>query len=597
MNKKIDSFLRTSALISFVLLSCAVAQSQELKTVNPPDVADCRARLRSHFCIYSPFVEDTESPTKTCVQDSGIVEPVRNLLLDIFDHLPIAYQRLFCSIPMTYISLTDTSGTVSTIDETGRHTSSDQMQIVLSVGLGSKGLNGPLDRKNSLGYYVTESFESIFNKKAAVSVVSQAPTVFGQDELINIPDLKFNQDYFFMMVHELGHVMDRLNKVNEPIPGCNQPSNPAGLNSGCVFTKTDTRWWSSLSWINQKQSVFDSAEHAGENAFPDRFDFKSLFFGPKIDISKLEQMIEGLFNRTTFLTPLASLQPYDDWAESVVYWILFDHLNWEGPLKVVTPENKVYDMKEIFNSDRFSEKRNFIKNFLLRNDLNYPAPITYEKNFKEEISSETIQGFWSPIEATCVSGNESQPNVPKHLIEIKKNISTLLVKADKFSLSGRHSTNQTVSHEVVVDKQVTERLLVDLQNQLLQLALVPETIEVNKEKIRILNARNVYLYDLQTYQIPQTCKAVYAGSIETSKGNQLEMNLSEYSTTCSWLKVYNDDHSFDRKTNISETELSEDKDTLTVIGPLELNSGFQSCAEGDQVKTTYKRIFKTAPLQ
>ncbi len=78
-------------------------------------------------------------------------------------------------------------------------------------------------------------------------------------------------------------------------------------------------------------------------------------------------------SQTNFISTYASTQPWDDFADSLAYFLISQNLN--ANYLIDTKQNSsphVFDIMAKLHSDLFAEKYQYIQNFMNRKDLYYP---------------------------------------------------------------------------------------------------------------------------------------------------------------------------------------------------------------------------------
>lgn len=78
---------------------------------------------------------------------------------------------------------------------------------------------------------------------------------------------------------------------------------------------------------------------------------------------------EGL-SKSDFISTYATTQPWDDFADSLAYYLLFYRLGSDYVL--VMPEGESFDVMEKLQQSIFKQKHEYLENFLKRTDIKYP---------------------------------------------------------------------------------------------------------------------------------------------------------------------------------------------------------------------------------
>ena len=167
---------------------------------------------------------------------------------------------------------------------------------------------------------------------------------------------EFNDFLLFVTAHEFGHIIDFANQINRP------------LNKDCyadenVDCRMDPKSWAGFSWETFKKPK-------AEAQFPGR---EQLCFywctNQFVSQSTTPALYEGLY-RSSFISIYASTQPWDDFADSLAYFVLANSLG--GTYFVQTGQGQTYDMMAKLTHDVFLDKYRFLDRLLKRHDLIYP---------------------------------------------------------------------------------------------------------------------------------------------------------------------------------------------------------------------------------
>ena len=74
--------------------------------------------------------------------------------------------------------------------------------------------------------------------------------------------------------------------------------------------------------------------------------------------------------RSSFLSAYASTNPWDDFADSLAYYLMNHNLG--TSYRIHTQQGLIFDIMWKLNSPLFTPKLQYIENFLNRKDIRYP---------------------------------------------------------------------------------------------------------------------------------------------------------------------------------------------------------------------------------
>lgn len=303
---------------------------------------DCRTRIKDIACIVNPIQDPKES--RRCQTDSETMAPA---LQNIYDILPAKLQQTFCSMTVIFIeNQTDVLGYA------GVMAWDPQSQAQGSfMGIRRSLLEKSYDATSVLGW----KEQKVFGLTAPAFV--HLPE--GPRTSIILPNSLSALHY--VIVHELGHILDFTNKSNSFV--C-----PKGKSCQTNASQTDfealepaPNSWSALSWQSpskpkdsqlfplwSKLCFYDCKEHLG--------------------IADMEDFYHQLLP-TDFVTTYAAVSPWEDFAESLTFYVMSQHPDFE--YEVQTPF-ATYNLKTKW--DGLFAKKLWMQDFLNR-DLKYPTPL------------------------------------------------------------------------------------------------------------------------------------------------------------------------------------------------------------------------------
>ncbi|MBI3557505.1 MAG: hypothetical protein HY074_14670 [Deltaproteobacteria bacterium] len=155
---------------------------------------------------------------------------------------------------------------------------------------------------------------------------------------------------YFVIAHEFGHIFDFANQLNKSV-------NEHELAPGS---------WGALSWK-------DNTTPSAGNRFPNH---RGLCFyecnGKTLPASAIAPLYEALYESTNFISTYSTTEPWDDFADSLAYYLVAKNLGTRYELDTQQPTRAVYDSIAKVTSARFATKYQFLDAFLKRTDIKYP---------------------------------------------------------------------------------------------------------------------------------------------------------------------------------------------------------------------------------
>ena len=154
------------------------------------------------------------------------------------------------------------------------------------------------------------------------------------------------------MAHEFGHFFDFANNVNS-FKKCDK-DNTCEIENGS---------WTEFSWDNSKslRKDYKFAQQDGLCFYNCEGNF--------IAEEKADELYSEMF-QTNLISTYAATNPWDDFADSLAYFVMHKFLDMKYIIK--TPIS-TYDVSDFFYSEKFNEKYLFLDNFLRRKNLVYPG--------------------------------------------------------------------------------------------------------------------------------------------------------------------------------------------------------------------------------
>ena len=167
-----------------------------------------------------------------------------------------------------------------------------------------------------------------------------------------------NDFLYFAVVHEFGHMFDFANQLNRT-EEC--PPSPSGeTKEECPMAKES---WGILSWKTESTPQ-------PENQFPYRKGLCFYWCGLEpMTGAAVRDVYRGLA-LSNFLSTYAATNPWDDFADSLAYYVMREALG--TPYVLDTRQGETYDIMGKVVASVFATKRQYIAAFLAREDIVYP---------------------------------------------------------------------------------------------------------------------------------------------------------------------------------------------------------------------------------
>ena len=310
------------------------------KISNEPSLS-CRDQIKKVICLVEPNQPGQDPQRRPCL-DGGL--SYATYFEDLYDHYSPPLQKMFCSINHIFIEkkFFGTAYAAPLIGLNGEMT---------GVMLGIR--QSILDQNLSLSTWASWKEQLSFGGR------SDSYTV--QDNLPKIQTSSSSQSnelVYFVISHELGHIFDFANHVNQT-----QKCRPNGTSSESEECDLAPNSWGAISW---QTTLKPKPEYEFNNRSGLCFyDCQTLSLGPD-DVPH----IYADLSQTNFISTYATTQPWDDFADSFAYYLMTKNLNLSYIIS--TQQGYSYDIIQKLKSPIFVEKYGFIENFLNRSDLFYP---------------------------------------------------------------------------------------------------------------------------------------------------------------------------------------------------------------------------------
>ncbi len=287
---------------------------------------DCRSRIRPLMCLVD---QPASVEARQCVTGGESYAPPFE---ELYDHLPGVLQNIFCALDVIYVE-TDFQGTA--------YAGSVGTRTVL--GVKKSVLDGSLDLQHWASWKEQLSFgggSGSFDVRADLPVVETQSSGQANDFL------------YFLIAHEFGHILDFHYRLNRVKPGCPEPVD-GQPDPECLMEEDS---WGGIGWLtNQRPKP--------ENDFISRSGLCFYWCGDKpLSPSMVPSVYESLFEHSDFISIYATTEPWDDFADSLAYFLVHESLH--ASYRINTRQGAVYDVMEKLESPLFAKKRAYIEKFL-----------------------------------------------------------------------------------------------------------------------------------------------------------------------------------------------------------------------------------------
>jgi hypothetical protein len=286
---------------------------------------DCRAHIATAVCVVNAGSSTLKRP---CLDGAA---PYIAQFEALYDSFTPELQKMFCSLRHLYIENQITSTAYA-------------QSLVKSDGTPAGGANVGIRRSildQALHYAPWESWkEQLSFGGTTQSYVPSATLPFYE---LTGPD-NIQVFLYAVMAHEFGHLFDFANGLNR-------------------FGSTGPTGWSVLSWSNASTPI-------PNDDFADRKKFCFYSCGGNTSDISIANALYSALDQTSFISSYAATNPWDDFAESISYYYLHQHLGRDVTLN--TSQGMQFPVTGKLSAPVFTQKLNYIQNFLSRSDILYP---------------------------------------------------------------------------------------------------------------------------------------------------------------------------------------------------------------------------------
>lgn len=302
---------------------------------------NCREHIREILCLRSAATDDQKKGS-VCLEE-GL--NYAHFFEELYDVYPPALQKMFCSLTVINIERkfggTAYAGIVK-----------DTLGNVQGVEMGIR--KSVLDENLNLQTWATWKEQLSFGGIADSYTVTK-----GLPEILTHANNNVNDFLYFVVAHEFGHIFDFANELNKIKDSCEEKE-VDGKKVECEMAEQS---WGAISWINMSKPRL-------ENDYANRSSLCFYSCNQKyIATADINNLYSDLY-RTNFISTYSSIQPWDDFADSLAYFLVQQNL--DTKYMINTSQGITFDMMMKIKSPVWAVKYNYIKKFLERTDIVYP---------------------------------------------------------------------------------------------------------------------------------------------------------------------------------------------------------------------------------
>ncbi|WP_374076699.1 hypothetical protein [Bdellovibrio bacteriovorus] len=332
----------------FFQVTTETLPSEESSWVRP---TDCRGNIAKVLCEVDPSDDWSRVLERPCL---GGEEKYRPAIEEIYDSMDDFNKGMFCSLRRIFIErdfyATGYASSVYARDEEGNgiRLPGAIMGVRKSV----------LETQPSFGGWATWKEQMNFAK---VENEFQAPLPYPQ-----LKTAKATPLLQYVFVHEFGHLFDYANKLNKEELG-DPTCFDRDIDTDEAYYRECKPYMAPNSWGDISWKDFLTVKPEKDFSFRSKLCFYNC--ESYIDVNTEMVLLYKGLSQSDFVTSYAASNHMDDFAESwAVRWLVESQ---QGGLSVqASPELEVR-AEDIYNSEKFKTKRDFIEAFT-KNPVLYP---------------------------------------------------------------------------------------------------------------------------------------------------------------------------------------------------------------------------------
>ena len=302
---------------------------------------DCREHIAKVVCLVDAAKPGAKPADRPCLEGGA---DYAGFFEKLYDNYPPAMQKMFCSLDYLFIEKTfvGTAYAGTILDPAG-----NPMGAVM--GIRKSVLDEALNLSTWASWKEQLSFGGIKDNYTLTPSLPQITSISAS----GVSDF-----LYFVVAHEFGHIFDFANKLN--FTSTCKPKSPDTEDPECDMADGS---WGAMTWSTNftPKPQFDYAHR------------KQLCFywcnEALITAAETPELFAGL-QGSPFLSTYASSNPWDDFADSLAYYLMDQNLN--TTYVIDTKHGATLDIMAKMRSPVFAPKYQYIQNFLSRTDIIYP---------------------------------------------------------------------------------------------------------------------------------------------------------------------------------------------------------------------------------
>lgn len=300
---------------------------------------DCRAHIKEAMCLVTKWEEGQDPLDRQCLSGG---ESYAHYFETLHDQFPAPLQKVFCTLQRIFVE-----------QEFFGSAFAGQIKNAQGEVLGSiMGIRQSLlDEKMTLERWAGWKEQLSFGgEPSRYETRPHLPLVQTKNARSSVNDF-----LFFVVAHEFGHIFDFANNLNAT-ENCDNthPEDPE-----CDLAKGS---FGAISWESTHRPL-------AENHFYRWEDFCFYSCQTYVPVAEAAAVYHS-FWPSTFVSLYASREPWNDFADTLGYHLLFQKLAASYSIHV---GKAVWDIQEKYASLSMKEKREYVEKFLNRSDIIYPG--------------------------------------------------------------------------------------------------------------------------------------------------------------------------------------------------------------------------------
>ena len=326
----------------FTFVSKSTLKTKQISANLESAETNCRDNIKQVICLVEPVNEGEDFENRKCLEGGDSYAPHFE---KIYDNYPPLLQKMFCSLKHLYIEkiFFGTAYAGTTKDQDGNPNGA-------VMGIRQSVLDEQLSLQTWTSWKEQLSFGGI---KDAYTITPHLPQITASTP-VQVNDL-----LYFILAHEFGHMFDFANSVNQ-FDDCSTPDS----DDEEPLCDAEENSWSALSWATNLTPKVEF-----NFSLRSKLCFYFCNAENKLSVVDVHLVYESL-SKKNFISTYAATNPYDDFADSLAYYVIDQKLNSSYVLD--TKQNQTYDSMTKLKDPIFRSKYEYIENFLNKPDIKYP---------------------------------------------------------------------------------------------------------------------------------------------------------------------------------------------------------------------------------